>query len=29
VRCWGDGTSGKLGYGNTNPIGDGPTPSGR
>jgi len=22
VRCWGDGTSGQLGYGNTNNIGD-------
>ena len=24
VRCWGRGTSGQLGYGNTNDIGDGP-----
>ena len=23
VRCWGAGTAGRLGYGNTNPVGDG------
>lgn len=27
VRCWGRGGNGKLGYGNTNDIGDGETPS--
>jgi alpha-tubulin suppressor-like RCC1 family protein len=26
VRCWGDGTYGQLGYGNTNTIGDNETP---
>ena len=26
VRCWGPGESGRLGYGNTNDIGDGVTP---
>ena len=26
VRCWGDGSSGQLGYGNTNAIGDDETP---
>ncbi|MGB7587798.1 MAG: Ig-like domain-containing protein [Solirubrobacterales bacterium] len=26
VRCWGNGGSGKLGYGNTNSIGDNETP---
>src|SRR5690606_6091322 len=27
VRCWGQGTSGKLGYGNTNHIGDDEEPA--
>ena len=27
VRCWGEGMFGKLGYGNTNNIGDNETPS--
>jgi cysteine-rich repeat protein len=27
VRCWGTGTLGRLGYGNTNTIGDNETPS--
>ena len=27
VRCWGEGTSGQLGYGNTNRIGDNETPA--
>ena len=27
VRCWGDGTSGRLGYGNTTAIGDTETPA--
>ncbi len=27
VRCWGDGGSGKLGYGNENDIGDDETPA--
>jgi alpha-tubulin suppressor-like RCC1 family protein len=27
VRCWGSGDSGKLGYGNTNNIGDDETPA--
>jgi hypothetical protein len=27
VRCWGQGSSGKLGYGNTNNIGDNETPA--
>ncbi len=27
VRCWGHGTSGQLGYGNTNDIGDNETPA--
>ena len=27
VRCWGDGASGRLGYGNTNNIGDNETPA--
>jgi alpha-tubulin suppressor-like RCC1 family protein len=27
VRCWGDGTHGRLGYGNTNTIGDDELPS--
>lgn len=27
VRCWGDGTSGRLGYSNTTTIGDTETPS--
>jgi alpha-tubulin suppressor-like RCC1 family protein len=27
VRCWGDGGSGRLGYGNTNDIGDDETPN--
>ncbi len=27
VRCWGIGTQGQLGYGNTNTIGDGETPA--
>lgn len=26
VRCWGEGASGQLGYGNTNNIGDNETP---
>ena len=26
VRCWGQGSNGKLGYGNTNDIGDNETP---
>ena len=26
VRCWGDGANGRLGYGNTNDIGDNETP---
>jgi alpha-tubulin suppressor-like RCC1 family protein len=26
VRCWGSGSTGQLGYGNTNPIGDNETP---
>jgi alpha-tubulin suppressor-like RCC1 family protein len=26
VRCWGSGLDGRLGYGNTNDIGDGETP---
>ena len=26
VRCWGDGTSGRLGYGNTTAIGDNESP---
>ena len=28
VRCWGNGGSGRLGYGNTNSIGDNETPGG-
>jgi alpha-tubulin suppressor-like RCC1 family protein len=28
VRCWGSGSSGRLGYGNTVTIGDGESPSG-
>jgi alpha-tubulin suppressor-like RCC1 family protein len=28
VRCWGEGGSGRLGYGNTNDIGDNETPGG-
>ena len=27
VRCWGDGTSGKLGYGNTDHVGDDELPA--
>jgi len=27
VRCWGEGASGQLGYGNTNAIGDNETPA--
>jgi uncharacterized repeat protein (TIGR01451 family) len=27
LRCWGDGGSGRLGYGNTNDIGDNETPA--
>lgn len=27
VRCWGDGDSGRLGYGNTDPIGDDEVPT--
>jgi alpha-tubulin suppressor-like RCC1 family protein len=27
VRCWGNGTGGRLGYGNTNTIGDDETPA--
>ena len=27
VRCWGNGNSGQLGYGNTNSIGDNETPA--
>ncbi len=27
VRCWGDGGNGRLGYGNTNSIGDNETPA--
>ena len=27
VRCWGDGSSGQLGYGNTKDIGDNETPA--
>jgi len=27
LRCWGEGSSGKLGYGNTNKIGDARTPA--
>ena len=27
VRCWGNGNGGKLGYGNTNTIGDNETPA--
>jgi len=27
VACWGDGASGRLGYGNTNDIGDNETPA--
>ncbi len=27
VRCWGDGTSGRLGYGSLNTIGDNETPA--
>ena len=27
VRCWGSGTLGELGYGNTNDIGDDETPA--
>ncbi len=27
VRCWGDGASGALGYGNTSDVGDNETPS--
>jgi alpha-tubulin suppressor-like RCC1 family protein len=27
VRCWGNGTSGRLGYGSTEPIGDDETPA--
>jgi cysteine-rich repeat protein len=27
VRCWGDGTSGQLGYGNTSTIGDNEVPA--
>ena len=27
VRCWGDGANGRLGYGNTNDIGDNETPA--
>jgi alpha-tubulin suppressor-like RCC1 family protein len=27
VRCWGDGASGRLGYGNTNAIGDNELPT--
>src|SRR5262249_56895477 len=27
VRCWGDGSSGELGYGNTETIGDNETPA--
>lgn len=27
VRCWGDATDGRLGYGNTNSIGDDETPA--
>jgi hypothetical protein len=28
IRCWGDGAYGKLGYGNTDTIGDNETPGG-
>jgi len=28
VRCWGNGANGRLGYGNTNSIGDNETPGG-
>jgi len=27
VRCWGSGAEGRLGYGNTNNIGDNETPA--
>ena len=26
IRCWGEGDFGRLGYSNTNDIGDGETP---